>query len=417
MAGTVTLDKTYFETLLRRAQFHTHGVDFTTPITVTTVAIPKADLDNLLKIAREYANLRRNLFRGGIEQETLAILVKDDAAGKENGGTIETDDPTGSDAFYTQQPESTAPETDGNGRDYTYGRNADYNPRGSYGRRHSGTKGFGNVFTNGVSNSSYDHENNDDFSSPDELFDPSPNDSQSRIPPPKFAKFAKRTVVLSNLAEGTTHADVTNAVRGGMLLDIFLRSNDRSVSVSFLDEDAAQEFFRFVKRHDLYIRGRRVEIRWGERQFILPGHVANKIGIGATRNIIVQNCSPKFTEKMIRDDLEHIHNLVVIDVAFRGQNCYISTNSVHNSMFSRTCMMSRAIYKGSKIEWGPDECAAPLERPVQFRKQREPSQKKENKPMNRFQLLDLDSDEDASSVQEDKLDTGIHLPSGILAKV
>ncbi len=47
------------------------------------------------------------------------------------------------------------------------------------------------------------------------------------------------------------------------------------------------------------------------------------------------------TEDIIRDDLEHIHNLVVIKVEFVGSSCYIRTNSVHNAMFARTCMMSR----------------------------------------------------------------------------
>jgi hypothetical protein len=85
-----------------------------------------------------------------------------------------------------------------------------------------------------------------------------------------------------------------------------------------------------------------VEIRWNDRQFILPGHVANKIAIGATRNLVIQNRNPKHTEEMIRNDLEHIHNLIVIRVGFGDQNIYISTNSVHNAMFARTCMMSRA---------------------------------------------------------------------------
>lgn len=85
-----------------------------------------------------------------------------------------------------------------------------------------------------------------------------------------------------------------------------------------------------------------VEIRWNDRQFILPGHVANKIAIGATRNLVILNRTPRHTEEAIRDDLEHIHNLVVIKVSFGGNNAYISTNSVHNAMFARTCMMSRS---------------------------------------------------------------------------
>lgn len=48
------------------------------------------------------------------------------------------------------------------------------------------------------------------------------------------------------------------------------------------------------------------------------------------------------TRQGIKDDLEHIHNLVVIKVEFVGGSCYIKTNSVHNAMFARSCMMSRA---------------------------------------------------------------------------
>lgn len=64
--------------------------------------------------------------------------------------------------------------------------------------------------------------------------------------------------------------------------------------------------------------------------------------IGATRNLVIRRYNPNFTEKVIRDDLEHINQLVVIRVVFKGSNAFISTNSVHNAMYARTCMMSRA---------------------------------------------------------------------------
>lgn len=43
---------------------------------------------------------------------------------------------------------------------------------------------------------------------------------------------------------------------------------------------------------------RQVEIRWNDRQFILPGHVAGKVGIGATRNLVIRRCDPRFTESV-----------------------------------------------------------------------------------------------------------------------
>jgi hypothetical protein len=109
---------------------------------------------------------------------------------------------------------------------------------------------------------------NDDFAymqdGPDGFYDGGSgnNDSQPRLQRQQYDKFAKRTVLLVNLPEGTTHLDIVAAVRGGMLLDIYLRTHDRTASISFLEEGAAQEFFRHVKRHDLYIRGKRVRSFW-----------------------------------------------------------------------------------------------------------------------------------------------------------
>lgn len=84
------------------------------------------------------------------------------------------------------------------------------------------------------------------------------NDSQTKFTRQQYDKFAKRTILLANLPEGATHAEIVDVVRGGMLLDIYVRSHDKTASVSFLEESAAQDFFRHVKRHDLYIRGKRV---------------------------------------------------------------------------------------------------------------------------------------------------------------
>lgn len=139
------------------------------------------------------------------------------------------------------------------GQDYTYGRNANYTPRNGDLRPRE--------------NNGYNHhsQTNDDFSfTPDGPADgfydrgSGNNDSQMKSTRQQFDKLAKRTVLLANLPDGVTHADIVDAVKGGMLLDIYLRTHDHTASVSFLEEAHAQDFFRHVKRHDLYIRGKRV---------------------------------------------------------------------------------------------------------------------------------------------------------------
>ena len=137
-------------------------------------------------------------------------------------------------------------------QDYTYGRNANYTPRnGEYKSR-----------TNSVQNHP---QMNDEFAfMPDDpsdgFFDDGTgnNGFRDRCSRPQYQKVAKRSVILANLPENPTHQEIIEVVRGGMLLDIYVRTYDKTASISFLEEIHAHEFFRYVKRHDLYIRGKRV---------------------------------------------------------------------------------------------------------------------------------------------------------------
>lgn len=89
----------------------------------------------------------------------------------------------------------------------------------------------------------------------DELHNPAYN--QQAFTRPFYERQCARSILLTNLAEGVTHRDITEAVRGGQLLDIYVRP-DRAVTVSFLRASDARAFFDHVRRHDLYIKHKRV---------------------------------------------------------------------------------------------------------------------------------------------------------------
>ena len=113
------------------------------------------------------------------------------------------------------------------------------------------------------------------------------------------------------------------------------------------------------------------------------------------------------TEAQIRDDMEHIHNLVIIDVNFRTGDAYVSTNSVHNALFARTCMMSRTAYRGCKIQFYRDECDVPLPARTVIPKASVVAPAKTKRGVtNRFDLLNVDgmdgnSDEENRAPSED----------------
>jgi hypothetical protein len=75
------------------------------------------------------------------------------------------------------------------------------------------------------------------------------------MPRTPFPKHAQRTILLTNLHERATHKDITGILRGGRLLDVYLR-NDRSAIVSFVE--GAAEFMNYVKRNDFYLHTKRV---------------------------------------------------------------------------------------------------------------------------------------------------------------
>ena len=206
-----------------------------------------------------------------------------------------------------------------------------------------------------------------------------------------------RTLYFCNLSPKTTYKDLASVIKGGKVLSITIRS-ERSATVTFFD--AAADYLTWTKRNDVYLHARRVEVRWAERQFNLNGHIANKISNGATRNILVRNALEKgLTEQRIRDDMEHIHGLVIIEITYQSGNAYVSTNSVHNALFARTCMMSRTEYKGCKIEFYPDECDVAL--PVRAKPPPtvpNVSSKKSNMALNnRFDMLNMGSNGSSAS--------------------
>jgi hypothetical protein len=93
------------------------------------------------------------------------------------------------------------------------------------------------------------------FPDKDDDFSPHNQEATGSAMRPGFSHNDQRTILFTNLSDKTTHKDLTNLVRGGRLLDIYLR-NDRCATVSFLE--GAADFMAYAKRKDLYLHTKRV---------------------------------------------------------------------------------------------------------------------------------------------------------------
>jgi hypothetical protein len=127
----------------------------------------------------------------------------------------------------------------------------------------------------------------------------------------------------------------------------------------------------------------------------MPGHIARRVHNGATRNLVIRFVKPALTAESIREDLEHIHQLEVVDIAFEEGHAFISLNGINRAVTARTCMSSRLKYKGSRIEFFPDECEEPLPGIVKKQcKRPSPNKAATVSHMNRFALLLEESDDE-----------------------
>ncbi|KAF5668460.1 negative regulator of differentiation 1 [Fusarium heterosporum] len=171
---------------------------------------------------------------------------------------------------------------------------------------------------------------------------------------------AQRSIQLLNLPPDVSYGDVSAVVRGGPLLEIFLRCRENSATVSFVREADAVTFLEHTRAHGLYIKDRKIHTKWSDHQYVVKGQVVYHVTKGASRNFVIRKRDLNLTAQDIRDDLEHIHNLHVVNIELDKDNCFVSTNAIHAAIFARTCLQSRVEYKNCRIEWVADECSQPL---------------------------------------------------------
>ena len=135
--------------------------------------------------------------------------------------------------------------------------------------------------------------------------------------------------------------------------------------------------------------------------------MAHKISRGATRNLLFQPISKDITERRIRDDLEHIHNLRIVDIHFDQDSARVSLNSVNQSLYAQSCLRSRKSYHGVRIEWYPDDCADPLPDLTPRTRMAQPKASAispDPRLTNRYRLLHVDGAEAGSLAAEETTD-------------
>ncbi|RPA97861.1 hypothetical protein L873DRAFT_1828869 [Choiromyces venosus 120613-1] len=407
MSTTVTIDKIYFETLLRKANVHGSEPDHNGNTNVVTVT--RDYHEDLVKTAKEYKALRTALIRGGVTVENLELLINagldgadvhnpSDRNGHGNSHPLPTPSENGGVTLNCDQLSSSAVQS------YPTTSSTSFRTQ----PQHYTSQPSHGYTSNGFSRDSYREP--DDYAGSDgtekqDISGPKRGGVGGGGNDYKDDSVGNRTLFFSRLPEKVTYSSFLEAIRGGMVVDAWMKPGDHCGSISFLHPQSAEAFYRYAKKNDVYIDGRRVNVEWREqaRQFVVLPNILRQIHSGATRNLHLRNIPSTLTETRLRDDLDHIANLSIEKIVFdKARNSVqVNLNSVCVACFARTCLKSRAYYKGTKIEFGADECAKSLPDFKAYKPKQEPKANPERKISNRFDALALDGGEDDWDASDD----------------
>jgi hypothetical protein len=352
LSEQVTIDRSYFETLLRSQELYlrSQAVDDgnTNNGSNGFVPVKRAEYDELLVTARRHAALRTSLLNGGVSEDILALLSGDDAE-QTNTSSAHHKTPTKANNAaangtngHTSTLRAQAPSYVGSGSSHCQSSTGQQRYGHDHSPRHEHSPAWADdapYEDSGSPSETTTHHRQSNSSGTDTTT------NGGSPPSTQIERQAVRTLFLSSLDPGTTHLDITKAIRGGQILDVHLHASDKpgkTATVSFLRGVDARSFYEHVQRFGLWIKQKRIEVRWADRQFTLQPHVLSRIASGATRNLIIRRCDSRTTELDLREELDHISGLAVINVEFFGASCRLQLNSVHCAMFARTCMMSRS---------------------------------------------------------------------------
>lgn len=83
----------------------------------------------------------------------------------------------------------------------------------------------------------------------------------------------------------------------------------------------------------------------------------------ASRNLVIRYPKFELTADVVKEDLDHIHQLEVIEVKVEKGHFWLQLNSIQHAITAKNCLLSQLRYQGSRIEYFADQCSEQLPSP------------------------------------------------------
>ncbi|KAG0210157.1 hypothetical protein BGX28_009597 [Mortierella sp. GBA30] len=181
----------------------------------------------------------------------------------------------------------------------------------------------------------------------------------NNVPMGALAAQGNRTVYLGNISPETTCEDLCNHIRGGILNSIRYLPSKHIAFVSFVDPQAANNFFNQATHQGVMVRSRRLKVGWGQNAHALPQPVVQALQEGATRNVYVGAIDDSFTEDRLRHDFAEFGEIELVNI-LKEKNCgFINFTNIMAAVKAVDGIRRNPAYDGVKVNFGKDRCGGP----------------------------------------------------------
>ena len=168
-----------------------------------------------------------------------------------------------------------------------------------------------------------------------------------------------RTVYLGNIHPETTTEEICNVVRGGLLHHVRYIPDKHICFVTFIDPNAAANFFALSSSQGLMIHNRRLKLGWGKHSGPLPSAIALAVSGGASRNVYIGNIDESWSEERLRQDFAEYGDIELVNTLREKSCAFVNFTNIANAIKAIEAIRNREEYKKFKINFGKDRCGNP----------------------------------------------------------
>ncbi|KAF9921022.1 hypothetical protein FBU30_008978 [Linnemannia zychae] len=174
-----------------------------------------------------------------------------------------------------------------------------------------------------------------------------------------FTAQGNRTVYLGNISPDTTCEDLCNVIRGGILNNIRYFPAKHIAFVSFVDPQAANNFYNQCNHQGVMVKSRRLKAGWGQNMHALPLPVIQALQTGATRNVYLGSIDEGFTEERLRQDFAEFGEIEMVNI-LQDKNCgFVNYTNILSAVKAVEGIRRNPAYEKVKVNFGKDRCGNP----------------------------------------------------------